>query len=54
MKRRGWLKAKTPSVRVYDACNHMTRKGFLTREGKLYKAVAGMKVNLVERDEAGV
>ncbi len=47
LQRRG---AKLARPTAYSWCDNMVRRGFLTKEGKEgYRAVAGMKVNIVER-----
>jgi len=48
MKRRGWLNRKANTVTAQDLCAKMDKKGFLTRDGDMYQAVPGMKVNLIE------
>jgi hypothetical protein len=42
------------AARIYEACEKLTGMGFLTSEGKGigYRAVTGMKVNIVEREAA--
>jgi hypothetical protein len=46
LKRRGFATAKP---NVYREADKLAAKGFLTKEGDGYKAVPGMKVNVVER-----
>jgi hypothetical protein len=48
LKRRGFATAKP---NVYREADKLAAKGFLTKEGDGYKAVPGMKVNIIERGE---
>lgn len=47
-KRRGWFEAKTSNAAVLKPLAKITEMGFLVREGTMYQAVFGMKINLVE------
>lgn len=47
-KRRGWLEAKTNHAAVLKPLAKITEMGFLVREGTMYQAVPGMKINIVE------
>jgi hypothetical protein len=47
-KRRGWFEAKTSNAAVLKPLAKITEMGFLLREGTMYQAVPGMKINIVE------
>jgi len=47
-KRRGWFEAKTSNAAIIKPMAKLTEWGFFTKEEDGYKAVAGMKVRIVE------
>ena len=47
-KRRGWFEAKTSNAAVIKPMAKLTEWGFFTKEETGYRAVPGMKINVVE------
>jgi hypothetical protein len=47
-KRRGWFDTKASNTALFKPLAKITEMGFLLREGTMYQAVPGMKINIVE------
>jgi hypothetical protein len=47
-KRRGWFDTKASNAALFKPLAKITEMGFLLREGTMYQAVPGMKINIVE------
>jgi hypothetical protein len=47
-KRRGWFDTKASNAALFKPLAKITEMGFLLREGTMYQAVPGIKINIVE------